>query len=274
MSMSQPISLKDVAQNKARRSEAKPDNGTDKPQSTEPTAPAKEPPAAAEPEIDYKTKFSESSKEAQRFMDLLKEHGIDPKTGKRAETPAPQPKEEPTTAPTREVTPSAEAPQLSDKALASIFPGFDTMTEEQKDIIRRSQDHAKHIAKMDELLAEIQDERVFNKEFNKIVKQEKWKTLRDFDEEFHEFAYKPENLKTPLEVLAAAFLHGKGQSSTSDTPAEPAPKGVEPGTHGPRGGAPSDDGLSADEVAELRKTDPRAYNKLVRTGKLKMRDDS
>lgn len=55
--------------------------------------PVKKPTSPKEPkedvDIDYKTKFSESSKEGMRLVELLKNNGIDPKTGERIDETIP-----------------------------------------------------------------------------------------------------------------------------------------------------------------------------------------
>lgn len=278
-SMSKPIVLKDIA-SQSHSSDADTDkSGTD--EAKKPSAPANDPAPEnkelkkpsdpkAEPE-DFKTKFSESSKEAQRLHKLLIENGFDPKTGKRAETPAPQPTEQP--APQRGTDDKKEtAPQVSDKALAQLVPGFENLSEEEKSSIRDIKNYATKISKIQDLVTEMNDERMYNKDFNKLVRQEKWKQLREFDDEFKEYAYQAENLNASLETLAASFLFSKGQKTQPEEDEEPAPEGVEPGTHGPRDSEADADGLSDEEAANLRKSSPREYARKIRDRKLKLRE--
>lgn len=279
-SMSKPISLKEMS-NQSHSSDADPAKpGTD--EGTKPSAPSpekapetKKPSEPKAEEVDYQTKFSESSREAQRLHKLLIENGFDPKTGKRAETPAPQPTEQPA-AQRGTDEPKETAPQISDKTLEKLVPGFENLPEEEKNTIRDIKNYAKKISQVEKLVAEMNDERMYVKDFNKLVREEKWKKLRDFDEEFKAYAYQPENLNASLETLAASFLFSKGQESqpADEEDEEPAPEGVEPGTHGPRGGEPSEDGLSDEESASLRKTNPREYARLIKARKLKIRERS
>lgn len=226
-------------------------------------------------DVDYKKKFSDSSTEAQRMLDLFKSLGIDPKTGKPiTKTEPDKPAEGTDKLPVRgEKVEEASIP-LTDEEISKAIPGFENLTEPEKAIIRDTKATVKKIAALEKIVAEIHDEKVFNKEFKDLVKKEEWKKLSDLSEEFKEFAYKDENLEVPLATLAAAFLHskGSGKTKTEKTPPEGIEKGggggKEATDHNKRG-----EGFTAEEAATIRKTDPKRYSKLIREGKLKIKDE-
>lgn len=229
------------------------------------------------PQINYEEKFAESSREAQRLMDVLKAAGIDPKTGKPIEAPKqdekpPEEGTQPAQEPTREA-PQYEAPVLTDEELSKAIPGFANMSEGEKALLRDIKGTTKIIASMQRVLAEIVDEREYNKGFTGLTKKEEWKKIAEFADEFKEFAYTKDNLKVPLETLAASFLYKKGLG-TQKPEEKPAPSGVESGGAGKgEEKGTKDEGFTADEAAEIRRNDPKRYQQLVRSGKMKIRDE-
>lgn len=228
------------------------------------------------PDVDYKTKFSESSKEAQRLLQVLKDAGIDPQTGQPIAAPGTeQPtgtRTEPEGVPT-EPTPQPQAP-LTDDQLAQAIPGFHNLSEAEKTMLRDTKATVKQMAAMQKLVTEMYDERMYKQQFADLTGKDQFKAIAEHADEFKELAYKDENLKVPLETLAGNFLYQKGLAAK---PAEklaepPAPSGVEPGSGGGKKGAgKTQDGYTAEEIAQIRKTDPKRYAKLAREGKLKVR---
>lgn len=218
---------------------------------------------------DYKTKFSESSKEALRLLDVLKAHGIDPATGQPIAPAAPA--EEPTRPAIRGDQPQQPEIPLTDDQLSKAIPGFANLTEQEKVLIRDTKATVKQIAELKNFVAEIYDEREYGKQFKTLTSKEQWKPIAEHAEEFKEYAYKPENLQTPMETLAASFLYNKGLAS-KPKPTPPAPSGLEPGSGGGKGDGKTDkDGFSAEELATIRTTDPKRYANLAKSGKLKLR---
>lgn len=220
---------------------------------------------------DYKTKFSESSKEALRLLEVLKANGIDPATGQPI-APAPSaPAEEPSRPAIRGDQPQQPEIPLTDEQLSKAIPGFANLTEQEKVLIRDTKATVKQIAELKSFVAEIYDEREYGKQFKALTSKEQWKQVAEHAEEFKEYAYKPENLQTPLETLAASFLYTKGLAS-KPKPTPPAPTGLEPGSGGGKGDGKTDkDGFSAEELATIRTTDPKRYANLAKSGKLKLR---
>lgn len=259
--------------------EAKPEtpaNGTEAQEEEEEAEKQKTTPPAEsgqedEAEIDYKVKFSASSKEAQRLLEVLKANGIDPETGKPiAGAPNTEEEAEKPTIPVRGEQPAQPEIPLTDEQLTKAIPGFANLTEQEKAIIRDTKTTAKNIVQLTNLVTELYDERMYNKEFKDLSSKKEWAKLAEFAEEFKEYAYKPEHLKVKMEVLAASFLYGKGTKTDKQKPA-PA-TGVEPGSGGGKSkNSGHADGYTADEMAEIRRTDPRRYNQLARDGKLKLK---
>lgn len=225
--------------------------------------------------IDYETKFSESSKEAQRLLQVIKDAGIDPSTGKpivesNDNQPAPT-RTEPEGMP-REPEPQTQAP-LTDEQLAQAIPGFHNLTEVEKTMLRDTKATVNRLSKMQDLVTEMYDEKAHKKQFAELVAKDQFKALSEHAEEFNELAYKNENLKVPLETLAGNFLYQKGLATKpAEKPAKPAPSGVEPSSGGGKEGAgKTEAGFTSEEMATIRKTDPKRYAKLAREGKIKIR---
>ncbi len=224
-----------------------------------------------EDKTDYKEKFSNSSREAQRLLDVLKANGIDPETGKPISQAQSTPAEEPTRLAVRGEQPQQPNIPLTDEQLTAAIPGFANLTDSEKALIRDTKSTVKQISELKNLVAELYDEREYNKQFKALVGKEQWKSIAEHAEEFKEYAYKNENLQTPLETLAASFLYTKGLSDKQKEP-KPQPTGLEPGSGGGKGEGKTDkDGYTAEEIANIRTTDPKKYAQLAQSGKLKIR---
>lgn len=232
----------------------------------------------SEPEPDYKVKFSESSKEAQRLLGILKAAGIDPETGQpiaQADSTPPAPAQEPTRPAVRGEQPTQPNVPLTDEQLTAAIPGFANLSEAEKNIIRDTKATVKQMAELKNLVAELYDEREFKKQMKDLTGKEQWKAISEHSDEFKEYAYKQENLTVPLETLAASFLYQKGLASkpAEQKPTPPPAAGLEPGSGGGKqgDGKTTADGYTAEELANIRQTDPKKYAQLAREGKLKLR---
>lgn len=218
-------------------------------------------------EDDYKTKFSESSKEALRLLDVLKSNGIDPETGK------PLPKEDDTQnrSAFRGEQPQQPTVPLTEEQLKTTIPGFENLTDSEKELIRDTKATVKQIAELKNLVAELYDEREYGKQFKTLSSKPEWKTLAEHSEEFKEYAYKSENLQVPMETLAASFLYKKGLGNKPKE-VKPQPTGLEPGSGGGKQGKSDQDGYTLEEMNRLRISNPKKYMQLARSGKLKLKD--
>ena len=110
----------------------------------------------------------------------------------------------------------------------------------------------KKILQMNEELKTLKNERVLSSLHNQYPQ------LRDLSDEFNSF--KSEFPASKMESVAKLFLLEKG---LLDTPR----KGLEKTTSG--GQAPVSDGLTAEEIADLRRNNHRKYSEMLLAGKIK-----
>jgi hypothetical protein len=199
---------------------------------TVPETPATEPAADPEPEIDYKAKFAESTREAQILAAKLEEE-------RRKNS------QELTTKPT-------------DSDLQAAFPEWEYMSEPEK----RS---ARMAFNADRTAKAITQEREAEKA------ERRWQTdlelfvaanpdLEGKAREFQDYAQKPTHRGVALDVLKKAFLFEAPASAPTPTPKP----GLLPGNGGPRG-PEKPKLLSGDELKQLRQTNEKAYKEYIRT---------
>lgn len=209
-------------------------------------------------EINWEQKFKDSQAEANRLMGVVKTNNIDPKTGeviKKEETTTPQ-----------------EHSQLTDAEISKAIPGFANMSEGEKEVIRNAKGMATKVANLEKLVAEMADERQFNKDFKSLTGKEEFKSIADMRGEFEEFAYNEDNVGIKnIETVAKIFLADKGLNKTETQKEEPRP-GLEPGGGSKTPKKTGTTEYTAEEAAKMRKEQPRKYNKLVSEGKLKIKD--
>ena len=223
---------------------------------------------------DYKVKFSESTKENQRLMALLKDAGIDPKTGQPFQQNVGQEAgNEQFSQRGANIFENQQQP-LTDEELQQAIPGFAFMDETEKEVIRNIKGTAKQIAEMQKIVSELYDERIFNQEVKKLLKDEKYKPIAEKLDEFTEYAYKDENRNIPLSKLAELFLIENGQAQAGQPQKQkPQRTGVEAGGQGRGEATPTDKNeYTAAEIAKMRQNDPKRYQKLVMSGKLKIKE--
>jgi len=219
-----------------------------------------QPPAG---DVDYKKKFGESTTENQKYRDALKANGIDPNTLKPI-------------AGNQGVDPNdynndgAGDTFFTDEELAQTFPSYAAMTQQEKAVLKQ----VGSFPKMARMVAEMHDKLTFNEQLEVIKADPTNKIIIDNEKEFKAFAYKDENLKLPLEVLKNAFVGMKLQSANNQNQGQnnqpPAPQGMEDGSAGQGQGSDTASEMTAEQARDLRTKEPRKYNALVRTGKLKI----
>ena len=219
---------------------------------------------------DYKTKFSESTKEAQRLLDVLKANGIDPKTGKKADAGN-------NNAGGQGNNNGANDQQFfTDADLEAAFPSFSTMGDDEKAILRQ----VGSLPKMARMVAEMYDKTTFIEQLEVLKADPANKLISENEKEFKEYAYKDGNLKLPIEVLADAFIgkklregagNGANNNNNGGGQGNQGRQGMENGSAG--AGAGNDSGiveLTPDQAREMRQKDPKKYAKLAATKKLKI----
>ncbi len=183
------------------------------------------------PEVDYKKKFSDSSREVQRLLseDKLRKVRIEELEAKLA-----------------------KADELSsEEKLHEKFPDWDMLSDSEKQLIKRQEKTEKELLKLKE-------EQAWKDDFGKAV--DKFPKLSEREKEFKDFCYRfPKGIDA--ETLAKSFLFEE-----KEEPKEPR-KGLEKPTGGTKG-MPSGE-LSDEEVKRLRETNFEVYLKMVRNGKIK-----
>jgi hypothetical protein len=206
-----------------------------------PTAPA------PVPEIDYKKKFSESTRRNQivesQFKELQKVLG--------------------------DIT-KQEIP--TDEEMVALVPDWEYLTDREKNgerkliVLERRQNH------MLNTFSSIAKETETYSQLEAFVGTEP--RLKGKEADFYEFAIDPRNTGASLEVLVNAFLFETTpivDTTPVVTPVEAVPPSLERGN--PSGNMPpiptGNQEMSEDELKLLRTTDPRKYNEMIRTGKIK-----
>lgn len=206
-----------------------------------PTAPA---PA---PEIDYKKKFSDSTRRNQivesQFKELQKVLG--------------------------DIT-KQEIP--TDEEMVALVPDWEYLTDREKNgerkllVLERRQNH------MLNTFTSIAKETETYSQLEAFVGTEP--RLKGKEADFYEFATDPRNTGASMEVLVNAFLFETTpivDTTPVVTPVPEVPPSLERGN--PSGNMPpiptGNQEMSEDELKLLRTTDPRKYNEMIRTGKIK-----
>lgn len=206
---------------------------------SEPTVPPTTelaPVADPQPEIDYKAKFSESTRENQVLAAQLEQER---QRNARREL---------TTEPT-------------DSDLVAAFPDWDIMTDTEKRLARQSFSANRIASTLQEEREQEKAERQWNTDLELTIAHKP--SLHGKELAFKEFAKKPTHRGAPVETLVSAFLF-ESSSTPSATPAPTPQPGLLPGNGGPR---ESDKPklLSGDELKQLRQTDEKAYKEYIRT---------
>jgi hypothetical protein len=215
-------------------------------QATPPSQPAK-PTEDAKPEIDYKKKFSESTRRNQivesQFKELQKVLG--------------------------DIT-KQEVP--TDDEMARLIPEWEYLSDREKNserkllVLEHRQNNIMHtfstIASESETMTKLE-------EFAKGETR-----LAGHEEEFYSYAMNPKNKGASMEVLLNAFLFETTPivAIQTETPPVETPPSLERGN--PSGGNTPESirkggEMSDDELKALRQNNPRQYNEMIRTGKIK-----
>lgn len=214
---------------------------------TPPAQPAK-PTAPEKPEVDYKEKFSQSTRRNQvvesQFAELQKTVG--------------------------DIT-KQEIP--TDEEMVDSIPDWELLSDREKHnerkmvVMERRQNHI--LNTMSSIASESEN----------MTKLEAFMSgeerLAGRTEEFYSYATNPKNKGASMEVLVNAFLFETTPAvetpTNPDTPLkDETPPSLERGN--PSGGMPPEKTgngeMSSGEMKLLRKTDPRKYNEMVRTGQI------
>jgi len=188
--------------------------------------------------VDYKIKFAESAREAQR---LLGETKLWQERAQELETKL------------RETERSAPP---SEEELAKKNPDWDLLDDVEKKRIKQEAEREKRLRRLEEQLA-------WGNDFKSLIKQSEFSSIADREDEFKDYAYKyPREVDLP--TLARAFLYDKkvGPEKKEEAPER---KGLEKPTGGH--GKPISTEMTAEDLERLRTTQPKVYEKMLRQGR-------
>ena len=196
-----------------------------------------------EKEPDYKEKFSESSREAQK---------IHAKNRKLNEG----------------ISKASEINTVDDEELKVEYPDWDVMSETEQKLARKNLINDKRFAVVTQATEEAKKIEKWGDDVDKFVGDPK--TLADYpeidgkEEEFKTFANETLNHAVPFKVLVSAFLHDMSTKRIKNKG-----KMFEVGSGGPNEKLKTKgDKISLDEAAKLMKTDYKKYKELLLSGKI------
>jgi len=134
------------------------------------------------------------------------------------------------------------------------------MDDTQKELARRTFAAERNAQSARQMAEAQQQERSWNTSIELVISSDP--ALQGKEQDFRQYASKPQYRNVPMDVLVASFLQKQGG-------APPAPKttpkpGLEPGNGGPRTPERPKQ-LSATELAALRTSDEKAYMEYVKT---------
>jgi len=193
--------------------------------------PAQPPVEPTVPPVDYEKKFSESARENQ----LLRERIAAEEKARQESTKEP-----------------------TDSDLRTAFPSWELMSDTEKELARRTVRAERIGGNAAQLAQDIQAERSWNTSIELAIASNN--ALQGKEHAFRQFASKPQYKGVPMELLVDAFNSKNG----APAPVTPPKPGLEPGNSGPR--TPEKPNvLTAEQLAQLRKTDEKAYVEYVKT---------
>jgi len=210
-----------------------PDIDPNLPLETETAQPETEKPAEqpAAPAIDYETKFKESTRENQILQGKLK---------------------------AREDAEQELTKEPTDSELKAAFPDWDSLSDFEKKIARDNLITKKLAASAVKTTQELQNERAWNTSIELALSSVS--ALQGKEQAFRQFASQPKYKGTLMELLIDAFLQKNPEAPKTVTPRP----GLEPGSGGPKE-SPKPAGLTMEQLAALRSSDPRAYEQYIKT---------
>ena len=160
--------------------------------------------------------------------------------------------------------------------LASKIPNWNALsTEQQTAMLNSFGTLHSDLETIKRQVAEMVDKQDFDKGYNALIQDPQFSKVADFKEEFIAKSYEQDNLKTPLKILATAFLAEKGLwgAKANDKPnGDEGLSGLDTGSGGDQTPPTSPNTYSSVEAAELRQSDPKKYARLIREKKLTIKD--
>ncbi len=159
---------------------------------------------------------------------------------------------------------------LTEEELEDVVPGYAGLSEREKDLVKSTiAPFAKNVSALSGQVAKLLDQQRFGEELTELLADPKYKVLIKHKDAFKKFAYTDEHLNTPLRTLANSYIYENGlKEEPEETEEEKAERlGLETGG-GSGGKVREKDEYTAEELAKIRTTDPRRYNRIAKAGKL------
>lgn len=201
-------------------------------------------PSEPAPSPDYKEKFSESSREAQKIH--AKNRTINDGMAK-----------------------ASEVKDVTDDELLAEYPDWDVMSETERKLARKNLINDKRFKLVEEATQKAKKIEKWADDVGKFVGDPKtlinYPELEGKQEDFEEFANRTENHAVPFNVLVGSFIYNMNKT------VKPKSKGkmFETGSGGPNTKIKTDNKISVEEAAFLMKTDYKKYKEFLIAGKIK-----
>ena len=225
------------AMEKARlEEEANADKIIEKAENEEEDTPPKAPKAPEKPETDWEAKFKESQKEALILSEQIK----------KAE-------EE-----------KLKKIEITEDYLKEKYPDWEDMTLGEQKAIKKGEELEQEIQEIKNNTNKFNNDREWQEKVNTYITEEvpdMFPKIVGREEEFKRFATRPSRKGLPMDDLAKIFLF--------ENPVVEKKRSL---FHAPGGDPPQpSEGITADEAAELMRTKPLEYMRLVKSKKLKIK---
>lgn len=201
---------------------------------------------AKKEDIDYKKKFTESSREAlilrakeKKLNDALEMAKL--------------------------------IPEPTEEEMIKEYPEWDTMSDSERRTATRLVKADRRFAALEEVTKESKDIEGWNEKIDQFVEDPKnlitYPQLEGKIEEFKQYAAKPTHRAIPFDVLVFAFLGDRAAQPKKSNKGQQ----FEQGNGGPKEKAKANDKISFEQSETIRKTDYKRWTELLRAGKI---DDS
>ncbi len=207
-----------------------------KAENEEEETPPKAPKEPEKPEIDWEAKFKESQKEAMILSEQIKK--AEEEKSKKVE--------------------------ITEDYLKEKYPDWEDMTLGEQKAIKKTEELEQEIQEIKNNTNKFNNDREWQEKVDTYITEEvpdMFPKIVGREEEFKRFATRPSRKGLPLDDLAKIFLF--------ENPVVEKKRSL---FHAPGGEAPQpSDGITADEAAELMRTKPLEYMRLVRDKKIKIK---
>ncbi|MHA1400144.1 MAG: hypothetical protein ACTSQE_07330 [Candidatus Heimdallarchaeaceae archaeon] len=216
-------------------SEIEEDNSDDVVEEEEETPP--------KPDVDYKEKFANSTREAQVLAEQKKKLE-------------------------EQLTELTKPKVINDDYMKDRYPDWEDMTDMEKRFMKKQEVLDQKFADLNKKTNEFNNDRKWRTKTQEFASSpeniDKYPALKSQEAEFIKFSNKPSRKGLDMDTLAKVFSFEAGVE------VKPKKKKTLFSRSSGPGKKPVKKGYSAEEVKKIRTNSPRKYNELVRTGKIKI----